>query len=208
MGRKNLAIGFCTAILVLISANINAQKIRFGVHATPLFNYIDTDDDRAVTNSMVNLGFGLISEYALTSNYSLATGVDILARGGDLTFNDTTGTYKANFINIPLVLKMKSREFGFFTYFAKFGGGLSFKTGEEVSFEPGERQDLDDYIRPFNVTFAIGGGAEYSFGGSTAILAEITYNRSLFDNLSSDNTLLNDSQYRFDYIALTLGIIF
>ena len=115
------------SIMVLMGTNINAQSFRFGVHATPMLNYISTNDGSAETKSKIRFGFGLISEYKFASNYSLSTGVDILKRGGELTLKDTVGSYSANYINIPLVLKMKSREFGYFTYYAKFGGGLSFK---------------------------------------------------------------------------------
>ena len=36
--------------------------------------------------------------------------------------------YKINYVNIPLILKMKTKEIGYFTYFGEFGAVLGFKT--------------------------------------------------------------------------------
>jgi opacity protein-like surface antigen len=196
-------------LALFVSTKINAQSFRFGIHATPSINYIETDNDDASNDVGLKFGFGLLAEYAFSDKYSFATGVDILRRGGELTINDTVGDYNGGFINIPLQLKMRTRQFGYFTYFANFGGGLSFKTSEKVSFSPEGIQEIDGFINPVNMTFAIGGGVEYSLGGSTSLLLGINYNRSLFNNLSDDNSVLNEnSSYRFDHVGITVGIIF
>lgn len=195
------------------SSNLKAQKLQFGIHGMPLLNYVTTDDADVETGSKLKFGFGLITQYNFTDRYSFSTGIDILNRGGEITLRDTTGSYSAGFLNIPLVLKMRSKEIGYITYFANFGGGLSFKTSEDVSFSPefdkNKVSELDYYISPLNVTFTIGGGIEYNLGGSTSMIAEITYNRSLVDNFASDNVYLTtDAKYKLDYVALKLGIIF
>lgn len=212
MNRK---IILSTVLLVFIfNSSLSAQKFQFGIHGLPLLNYVTTDDADAKTAAKLKFGFGLITQYNFTDRYSLSTGVDILNRGGEITVRDTaTGNYSAGFVNIPIILKMRSNEVGYLTYFANFGGGLSFKTGEEVSFSPELNKnniaELDYYISPLNITFAIGGGVEYNLGGTTSLIAEITYNRSLVDNFASDNTYLSsDAKYKLDYVALKVGIIF
>lgn len=207
MNRKSIILS--TLFVLGLSFMADAQSFRFGIHGTGLINYVNTDDDAAKTGSSFNVGFGLLSEFRITDNYSFATGVDLITREVDLTFLDTVGAYKAGYVNIPLLLKMKSREFGYFTYFAKFGGGLSIRTSEKVTFEPGPRENVDNFIRPLNLTFAIGAGAEYSLGGSTSLVAEINYNRALVSNFSDDNSFLNsDKQYGIDYVAITIGVLF
>lgn len=211
MNRK---IILSTVLLVFIfNSSLSAQKFQFGIHGLPLLNYVTTDDENVETAAKLKFGFGLITQYNFTDRYSLSTGVDILNRGGEITLRDTTGNYSAGFVNIPIILKMRSREVGYLTYFANFGGGLSFKTGEDVSFDPEFDQnqvaELDYYISPLNITFAIGGGVEYNLGGSTSLIAELTYNRSLVDNFASDNIYLtSDAKYKLDYVALKVGIIF
>lgn len=211
MNRK---IILSTILLAFVfTFNLKAQKLQFGIHGLPVLNYVTTDDADVETGSKLKFGFGLIAQYNFTDRYSFSTGLDILNRGGDITLRDTTGSYSAGFLNIPLVLKMRSKEVGYITYFADFGGGLSFKTSEDVSFSPdfdkNKVSELDYYISPLNVTFTIGGGIEYNLGGSTSLIAEVTYNRSLVDNFASDNIYLTtDAKYKLDYVALKVGIIF
>lgn len=196
-------------LLMLISTKINAQKFTFGIHASPALNYISTNDNDAENNTTLKFGFGLLTEYKFADNYSLSTGIDIVKQGGELKLRDTVGDYTAGYVKIPLLLKMRTRQFGYITYYGKFGGGISIKTDEEVSFSPDLSEKLDSYINPINVNFAIGGGLEYSLGGSTSLTAGIIYNRSLVDNLTDKNDQLDsNSQYRFDNVSLTLGVIF
>jgi hypothetical protein len=106
---------------------------------------------------------------------------------------------------------MRTRQFGYLTYFADFGGAIAFETSERVDFSPSllPAYELDSYGNFFNATFRIGLGAEYDLGGSTAIIAGLHYHRSLIDNLKAGAPGLNkESNYRFDYVALTLGILF
>ncbi len=185
--------------------------MRLGVHATPSINYISTSEPDVETNLAVKFGFGLMADYYFAEHYALSTGVDILSSGGTMEFNDTSRSYHAGYVQIPIALKMSTREFGYFTYFARFGGGLLIKTNETIDFEPDipAGQELDSYINPLGLTFKFGGGAEYSFGGSTSLVAEIAYHRNLVDNLNDDDPALRSSRsYRFDYVAISLGILF
>ena len=84
-----------------------------------------------------------------------------------------------------------------------------FKFLASGDFDKNKVSELDYYISPLNVTFTIGGGIEYNLGGSTSLIAEVTYNRSLVDNFASDNIYLTtDAKYKLDYVALKVGIIF
>jgi hypothetical protein len=200
------------AILLLMSTTaLQAQKFRFGIHTTPTFNWINNNQPNAEAGLSVKFSYGLIAEYAFAENYSLSTGVDIMRRGGKLTVNDTVGNYSAGFVQLPIALKLRTREFGYMTYFARFGGAIGVETGETSEFEPNRlpSSELDSYINPLTASFLFGAGAEYSLGSSSAIVVGIDYHRSLFDNLVDDNPGLQDKyNYRFDYLNLTIGFLF
>src|SRR5690606_10017428 len=121
------------------------------------------------------------AEYAFADKYSLATGLTISQLGGKLEVMDTLGDYSAGFVQIPILLKMRTREFGYFTYFAEFGGLVGVETGERIDLSPSRdvAKDLDSYVNPINANFRISVGAEYSLGGSTALFTALSYNRSL-----------------------------
>ncbi len=200
------------AILLLISTTaLQAQKFRFGIHTTPTFNWINSNQSDAETGLSVKFSYGLIAEYAFAENYSFLSGIDIMRRGGKLTVNDTVGDYSAGFVQLPIALKLRTREFGYITYFAKFGGTIAVETGETVEFEPNRNatSELDNYINPVSSTFLFGAGLEYSLGSSSAVVVGIDYHRSLFDNLIDDDPRLSTKNtYRFDYVNLTIGFLF
>jgi hypothetical protein len=201
-----------TILLLIGSLGLQAQKFKLGVHFSPTFNWISTTQSNTDNNLSLKYSFGLIGEYAFATNYSLLSGIDINRRGGSLAAGGRTGDYSAGFIQVPIALKLRTREFGYLTYFAKFGGSLGVKTGESVSFDPAltaSDVSLDKYVSSLNGNFVFGFGTEYSLGGQSAILVGIDYNRSLFDNLIDDDPRLSkNATYRFDYINLTLGFLF
>ena len=100
--------------------------------------------------------------------------------------------YKINYVNIPLILKMKTKEIGYFTYFGEFGAVLGFKTKArvddvadrvdstfslDVANYPGlEELDLAKGTQPIRVGIRIGGGAEYNISGSTSLFFSLHYN--------------------------------
>lgn len=210
-------------ILLVGLSSANAQltddtPFRFGIHFSPNVSYISTDDEDLETSALVRFGFGLMAHYAFADNYAISTGITVVNRGGELTSFEPSetpeqydGTYKAGYIEVPIMLKMNTREFGYFTYFAEFGGSIDIEINENVEYVP-ELPDKDSYVRPLNLVFTIGGGTEYSLGGKTSLVAGIYYNRSLNDNINDDDGDIpgidEDNSFRFDFVSLKLGVLF
>lgn len=187
------------------------SKFRFGIHVTPTISYVSTNQESAATGAKILFGYGGIFEYRFAQNYSLASGFEIINRGGTLTADSATGSYRTGYLQFPLAIKMRTREFGYFTYFGEFGLVPSFKTADNAEFEPSlpEAERLDSYVNFFNTIFRFGLGTEYDLGGSSAIVFGVNYNRSLFDNLKADDPRLSSKYtYRFDYLAFTVGFLF
>ena len=192
-------------------------NFRFGIHASPNISYISTKADGVENPANVKFGFGLMAIFNFAENYAFATGINIVGRGGELTFKDDNsefkGDYSSQFLQIPLQLRMSTREFGYSTFFATFGGSVDMKLSEENTFNPQPIPEKDSYVNFFNATFVIGAGMEYALGGNTSLVAGIYYNQSLINNLEKDfdsSYLLidKDKVYRFDYISIQLGILF
>lgn len=202
------------------------SNFRFGIHGTPNIAYIGTDDPSFETSSKLKFNFGLIGEYYFSDHYAIASGITVANRGGEMSYSNPEAQettlrslpgieFKSTFLQIPLRLKMTTREFGYFTGFAEFGGSLDFNIDEEVQFPdnfPDARKD-DDYVNLFNAMFQVGAGVEYALGGNTSLLAGIYYNRSLVDNIEDDldnfdEFTSSDYEYRFDYVSLRLGVLF
>lgn len=190
-------------------------KFRFGIHASPNISWISTKDDEVEPSANVKFGFGLLAIFNFTENYAISSGINIVSRGGELLTEPDPiqykGDYASQFLQIPIQLRMSTREFGYNTFFATFGGSVDLRLSEEINIEPELPDPLDSYVKFFNAMFIIGAGMEYNLGGNTSVVGGIYYHRSLIDNLiEDDNHLLvnNSSVYRFDYVSLQLGILF
>lgn len=201
-------------ILLLSLGSLQAQQeeatnFRFGIHGTPAISYINTTNTNAETSTKLKFGFGLLAQYYFADNYAFSTGITVMNRGGKMELRDTVGDYSSGFLQIPLMLKMQSRQFGYLTYFAEFGGSIDVGISEKVTFDPPVAFPLDSYVRPINLMFTIGLGTEYSLGGKTALVAGLYYNRSLIDNLNNNSQFVEKSEnYRFDFVSLKVGVLF
>lgn len=207
-------------LLLITSAFVKAQNdetnFRFGIHASPNISWLSTTDPDVEKSSSLKFGFGLISEYYFARNYAFSGGIDVVSRGATMTASESDGTlregdYKATYIQIPVKLKMRSRQFGYFRGFAEFGGGIGIEVSERVKFNPEIPDEFREpsYVSPVNFLFTVGAGTEYDLGGQTSIMAGIYYNRSLIDNIDNDYSAIRDKYtYRFDYVNLRIGFLF
>mgnify|MGYP005843425379 CR=1 FL=1 len=198
--------------LCIASASIaNAQQFRFGLFGAPSLNYLGTDQPNITRDAKVFFNFGFITEYTFSDKYGLATGLDFVQRGAEVLIRDTLGEYRSNFLQIPITIKMRTKEYGRLTYFGRFGGSLAFETNERTTITPAfaPERALNSYVAFYNMTLNIGGGVEYNIGGESRLLMELLYGQALFDNLrDKDPRLNNNNHYRFNSFELRMGIIF
>lgn len=215
----------------------NAQS-RFhpGLRFNPTFSWfkMQTDDPSiTVSNDGLKFGYsyGLMGDYMFADNYGLSTEIRFAQYKGayevNLTTNSisaiTTQNVKMQYLQIPISLKMKTNEIGYIKYFGQFGfipsinlrtrvdstgqvGGGPSKTTEDIN--------MLKFYKPYNIFMLIGGGLEYNLGGSTSILAGLTFENGFVnvtrskpfeDNVSGFGYVLDA---RFKVISLNLGVIF
>lgn len=202
-----------SSLLLLTVLGLQAQERKFqlGILGSSQISYINSNQPDVETGAALLFGFGGIAEYHFADRYSFSSGFEFLNRGGSLTSMDTTGNYRAQYIQIPLQIKMRTRQFGYNTYFAEMGFAIGFETGEKVEWEPQSPSNIaESLVSLFDANFRIGIGMEYDLGGDTRLLGRLQYHRALANNLlaSEDARLDEQYQYRFDYISLSVGVIF
>jgi len=220
--KKITTISFLLFVFILSSSAQNEKFFRFGLHGSPSIAWLKPETKSSESNGVrLGFGYGLITEFSLADNYSLATGVESVYSGGKLQNVDTagmktSGTYKVQYIEIPIALKMKTNEINYITYFAKFGGGVNMRiksigdfsyrdsSGNSVVGFPDETDmDIKSDIRLFRISFLIGVGIEYSLGGSTSALLGINFNNGLTDIFSD-----KDIKAKNNFVTLNLGVVF
>ena len=105
--------------------------------------------------------------------------------------------FNISYVNVPLILKLKTKEIGYFTYFGEFGGTISFNTKAELidnhrqgefdslyNFTPNvdnyydseNTLNIDEGTQAIRAGLSVGAGAEYNFSGSTALFFQANWN--------------------------------
>ncbi|MBT6515485.1 MAG: PorT family protein [Crocinitomicaceae bacterium] len=144
---------------------------------------------------------------------------DILEPTGKFSDIDSTAdfivldkrNYNANYVSIPLTLKMKTKEIGMMKYFGQFGFDVSIKTkgradDEGTPLTTGNTPDLTDLnidseMQPLLAGLNIGAGAEYNISGSTSLVFSANFHYGFL------NAVKNTSQHLVDISASTLDDI-
>lgn len=127
--------------------------------------------------------------------------------------------YKINYLTIPLFVTLKTKPFGNFQYFGKFGSRISMKVGGRINdsgfnfagdslsgakaeFE-NTNMTLENDIKFFKVNAGIAGGAMWNFSGSTMLMGEIGYYFGLTQLHAAER--LTGEDKRRDYSLIDAG---
>jgi len=245
---KKLLIVILLSPFVLQAQETN-RKIRFGMKIAPLFSWIKQDfdlnntsisDDFAVDGGGLRLGFnwGPQLEIILNETFLISTGVDINYSTGKLTGRASRGlinydfnqVYKMRFIELPLMIKGRTKEIGHLRYFMSFGlsAGFRYKANTEFSEEFGGNEitttnsNSDAYINLFRGALLVGGGVEYNISANTSLVASIVFNNGLTNTLKDQQkveqttgTLYPLDDFNFvrergitNHMMLNVGVLF
>jgi hypothetical protein len=211
-------------VFVCYSSVLIAQpKVRLGAHVDPVFSWFSPKTSH-IEKDGARLGYngGLIVEYYFAPNYAFVSGLNLTQLGGNLLYNEevdiTTGegdhvllppqtsvAFNVNYLTIPLALKLKSNEIGYFTYYAELGFSPQVNIGSKASSTGGalNKDNVSKEINAFNISFFFGGGIEYSLGGNTSLITGIFFNNGFTDILSADR-----HKAGFNYVNIRFGVMF
>ncbi len=214
------------------------KKFRFGLKVSPNISWYDVKSQNLYNNnSKLKFAYGLVTEFYFTPNYALATGFELLSSGGKLDYpkgssyymNDgskfylTTRSYNINYLQLPAVLKMKTNEIGYFTYFGQFGLNTMFKTsalGDDIgiyknSNDVNNKIDIGDEVNFINLGLNMALGCEYNLYKETSLVTSLAFNKGFTNCLKKQSESIEDfnknkvSQQVYSYfVSLNIGILF
>lgn len=199
------------------------KKFRVGFNLSPAVDFFQPNTEGVdLDKAKAKFGYGMMAEYAFTNNYALAFGLEHKMAGASLDFGADadaryfnqsdeeeyrllTRTYRYDYVNLPITLKLMTNEIGYFTYFGQFGVDVSVlvsskakdlrqlltdtvMVGGKVTEEMfSEASDSDDFVGRYNqsmfinVKLRIGAGFEWNFSGNTSLVASISYHNGFID---------------------------
>lgn len=226
-------------------AEKDTRKIRIGLKAAPTFCWFKPKDKLTSSNGMViKSEYSLITDWNFSNNFWLSSGLSVAYFGGKSSFKkdsyynynhyDNTAPnsivqvksrkYNLQFIDLPVTVKMKTKEIGSITYFAQTGMNLGFrfaaKADDNGTVILGSVNDVDfkkinikDDVSPVRLALNIGGGIEYNLTGTTALLIGANYSAGFTNILGKGNVVdLSNAPYKFkassNYLSLSVGVLF
>ena len=209
-------------LLLTLSVLSFAQTTKFGVFIDPQFTWLNAQS-RSVESDGMKFGVrgGLIIDKYFQENYAIHTGISIGSQGGSLLFSEaseirvygevdtlpsgTTVDYKLNYITIPLGLKLKTNQIGYFSYFARLGFTNQFNIKATASSSDGSlnKDEINKEIFFYNLAYHFGIGVEYAISEDTAIIFGVNYHNGFIDITDSKNVKVNSR-----VLSLRVGVIF
>jgi long-subunit fatty acid transport protein len=245
MKKIVLVLAFFSGMTISMFAQLGDFEfdgdLRLGFQLSPSFSWMSTDDNFINGNgSNVGLKLGMLSEYYFRENYALVSGVSFAFNQGG-TLRHTQGgnfwpnsqlsdlglmelpdgvnlKYHIQYLEIPLGLKMRTKEFGYLRYFAEiptFTLGFKLQARGDVKGTSSlnrERENITEDVNLFNLTWGFGGGVQYSLSDNTALVGGIFY-RQGFADVTDDAAVKADgnretSKGIIKSVTIRLGILF
>ena len=235
-----------TIMLLLLITKVNYaqdfKKFRFGLKAAPSVSWLKPDTKEFKQEKAgLKFSYGLMTEFALAENYSFVTGLEVTTVGGGLTFPDSsyymsdpadslsvyflnTRTYDLKYVDLPILLKMKTNEIGYMTYFGQFGFNLSFRTkarADDTGTLKGSSNvefsdiEIEKDINLLRVALNLGLGAEYNVTGNTSIIFGLSYSNGFTNALKKNSTTIKNKtgaplaqKAVSNYVSLNVGVLF
>ncbi|MBK7344190.1 MAG: outer membrane beta-barrel protein [Saprospiraceae bacterium] len=203
---------------------------KFGFEASPFISWMSTDK-KPVKSDGTNLGFQIVmnGEYYIRDRYALKGGIGIsFSNGGGLLHTNggnifrnsdlsqdslptfTSVQYKLQYVEIPLAFRMRTQEFGYIRYFAElpmFSIGINSQARADIdNISDGEDTDISRDTPFLNLSWGVGGGAEYALTSTTSLVAGIFYQQGIAD-VTKDSTD-DQSKAVIKRLVLRLGVMF
>lgn len=215
---------FLLILLTIAALPAFAQSnLELSFSASPSLNWM-SPGIKEIQNNKATLGYelGVNADiyFDQDSRYALATGVLITNTGGELTFNPsqsfsfggetfnpgTSIRYRLQYIEIPVGLKLRTKEFLRWSYWGLFGltGGVNVSAKGDSSDGMLDKSDINKEVKLFNAALNLGLGANYDLGERNSLILGLSYKDGFSDVTSrgfGEKTTVNSLTFK-------LGLVF
>ncbi|MGB4849086.1 MAG: porin family protein, partial [Saprospiraceae bacterium] len=241
-------------VLVCASLAVVGQDraLRIGFQTSPFVSWIGNNDNLIVKNgSNIGIKLGSTVDIYFKDNYSFTTGINLAFHAGGEFQYEIGGNYLPNsdlsepflgdkpmpdgtkiryslqYVEIPLGLKIRSKEIGYVRYFVEapvfnFAFLTRGRANIETNIKKYDQENIYKDLNVVNLFWGFGVGIEYSISENNALVGGLYYQNGLLDFTKDDghraipNPEVNppfliqqdDSRAVVNNLVLRLGIIF
>lgn len=209
---------------VFTQSHAQEKKVALGLGISPTVNWMKTKSEGLSSDgSKIGFKYGLLADFNFGENYSLATGVFINNYGGKINALEIIDSLEQNVsynlkiqsIEIPVTLKMRTKEIGYLKYFGQFGFApqIIINSTADIEVEGQETQEnveMKDRIADMDLSLVLAIGIEYNLSGTTNFIIGLSYQNGFIDMLqgSADGYSKVEKKATTNQIALNLGVLF
>ncbi len=213
MQNKTILFSFIAAWLTLgyqqghaqdyYSSTYQYKPVSLGITFAPNLAWMRHGEATGYQNTpKFGFAYGLLADFAFTENYYFATGLLINTLNSEVEYTDLTQSYRLQYAEIPLSLKLKSTMRYFRSYYGQFGftGGVKLNAKEKL---PGSstRTSMGDDADFFRLALLIGGGVEWQLDHNMVMVTGLSFNNGF-------TRAVKEGEPRNSYVAFNFGIFF
>lgn len=219
------------------SSSAQEQPFRFGMKFSGNLSWIKSSSNNIERNGVgFGYSYGLMGDFNFQENYALSTELLISQFAGSIThidslvyegkgYNNVGYEYNFQYLQIPVSLKLRTKEIGYMTYWVQFGlsPGVLLGARADVTGGPeewGERAnnirvndksndefqfaDFDDKVFFMRLPLIIGAGIEYSLAGNASLYLGFRVNNGFTNVFVADEA----TSARNNLVSLSTGVFF
>lgn len=217
-------------ILIFSSSLVNAQyhgrKFSVAVGFEPHLNWIHADESRLAAGPVrAGISGGIRLDYRFQRSFAFSTGINWNQTGGNIIYSEsilldlpsgldtlragTRVTYRMQFVEIPVALKLILPEIGYSTWFAEAGIDPMFLSKGYINATDNNIQKVpfQNGMSKFNLAWHTGLGMNYSLGGALSLQVELIYKNTFLD-VTTENNIRKPDNSRINQVGLNIGIAF
>ena len=214
---------FCTAML---NAQQDERKTSVAITLQPNVAWMKVDESD-LSKGPVRLGFegGLRVDRKLEKFCALSFGINLNQTGGNINYKDAvivereTGldtlqpgtriTYRLQYFEIPVAIKLLLPEIGYYTGFAEVGIDPMININAHINATDNniEKENFKKGVAMVNLGWHAGLGFNYSIGNNMALRLAVVYKNTFLD-VTKENDLRKPDNVRINQIGLNVGIVF
>jgi hypothetical protein len=203
--------------------------IQLGAKLSPNLSWINSSSpDITSDGTSAKFSWGFIADLRFADKYYFSTGFNVNSMGGKIIYTDTDTSLtlgskhrkiNTRYVEIPLTIKMKTRQFGYLTFFGQIGLGINlrisansdddfFQNNSSVAISKNDIK-IEDQINFFRLSMILAAGVEYNLGGATSLFAALSFNNGFNNIFNSVKTLPQiDADATSNALDLSIGILF